>query len=1037
MTPEKVNGGSQPPQTAGHVSDAEGPDSPPFITLCVICGDVGAQVVERMLKSCLDRPTGPMFDEVSVYWNGTAEKKPKCLERPVWRTVTDFDVPMVVSDGPWRDDFAWARQISYEQAHGVWRFYADADDVFVPPEDAAVDEVLDQISETRTTSESSSLRTFLKHQPPAINALRMLYNYTTIEGKAALQIPRVRAVRWADGWVWKKDVHEDLFPIATTNVGLVHLTGLVIRHDPIEAGESRIARNQRILEKTLAALGGPSQADHRTLFGLAAIHFDHQNDPEACTYLEQALTSQIPPAPSPPEVALYRTMLAQSYTRMGDTQKAVQHGFLATLAQPDEPRGYLEVARALYHMGDRPNAVRWFRDGFARSESLGTLTQNPMAIKGQLRAIGAHALLALGQTAEAFVWAQMAAKADPGLFPEQTLKLCTSLLEAEHAKAAFHNLGTYLLRTGEMDRVRALIQAAPANIEDDPTIWNLRETVAAAEAEPPQENVEPLSNISRRSLQIPDGVDVVGPELVRTLDPASALAAAEAKAGGSEVHVVVQDGSASLQAPPTGAKVRYTAARLYRLLADRGTVKHLVSVEPARTTDIGSDRLLYARYSPGATTGRRVAIWSPHFAQQWGPNDPEIRGTGGSEEAILYLSRELARKGCRVEVYAPLPQMDLPLKVADGVLWRPLNTFDASTAWDHLLMHRAPWGPQVTRFGAKNVWTWHHDHFYSEEYWTARLAEKSRHLYVSRWQRRLLEGLLAEPGRAVPGSTRPSTKGVVIYNGIPPEQYVAAKRQLETATSGSGAKPKRYPRTVAYASMPTRGLDRLFAIWPDVRAAVPDAVLFFYYGMATARQLWRGHTADVFGKLTQLQQQMTKFQAEGSFVERGRVGQTALTAEFLQTGVLAYPTYFPEVYMISGVRATAAGMRVVYTDAGCLAETLPNQTYMVREAASDEAWNSGGRGRFTAMLIKALTDPEEAYDREAVAAAALEECAWSGVADRVLGAFAAAESGDEGHFNAVDEPFSDTVVPTGTAARIPKDPSIRKALEEESSVRMA
>ena len=45
------------------------PDSPPTVSLCNICGNEGVDGIERLLKSVLEREAGPMFDEVSVYWN--------------------------------------------------------------------------------------------------------------------------------------------------------------------------------------------------------------------------------------------------------------------------------------------------------------------------------------------------------------------------------------------------------------------------------------------------------------------------------------------------------------------------------------------------------------------------------------------------------------------------------------------------------------------------------------------------------------------------------------------------------------------------------------------------------------------------------------------------------------------------------------------------------------------------------------------------------------------------------------------------------
>ena len=1016
-----TNGQSEAPILAADGLPVVPVESPPFLSLCVICGDEGVEGMERLLTSCLNRDSGPMFDEVSVYWNGSPEKKPECLKVSSWTTKHGFSVPILVKDGPWRNDFSWARQISYEQANGPWRAYLDSDDIIAPSNSIAVQDSLESASAFSTQDVGvGTLKQLLKELPPQVNAVWLPYNYVEIEGKVATRIPRCRVVRWADGWTWGNPVHEDLFPVrGNVAIGAMH-AGLVVQHRPLRLPEERTKRNQAILEGMIAS-SNLGFVDHRTYHGIAAIHFDHRNDALAIEFLKKALACVPPPPPA--DIYLYRILLAQACTRSAQAQEALEHGAVAMLAQPTLPGGYLEVARAYYFLGDFGSAVIWFRKGFDQKEHpAGSLLQAPMAVHGQLRALAANALLTIGAFEEAHEWAKLAVAADPGLFPERTLILTTDRLERKQLSEVFRQLADYLLSRGEIQQVVPLLEACPAIILGDPAIRTLKERVLAAlsarDADPEPLIGFELTDGVRVDLGLASSDQVVGSELTLVASPTAYLDKVEALSSGVPVTVAVPDGE-TIVLKAAGTAIRrsaYTRERLYNVLSGRGVVKSLSAVRVDDRLERMGEGWLLAKYVPGPRlTGRRIGIWCPHFAQLWGPKDPEHKGTGGSEEAVLYLSRALAKAGCDVEVFAPLPPGDAPLIVDGGVKWRELRTFDPSTPYDHLLMHRAPWGPRTITFGAKQLWTWHHDHFYAEDFWTPRVAKASKHFFVSRWQRRILEGLIKTP-----------LSGKTIFNGVPVEQFQRAKERAEA---------NKIPRSVhgvAFASMPTRGLDRLFDVWGDVRAAVPDATLFIYYGMQTARQLWRGPYSPIVELLTKLDQQMEKFIRDGWVVNRGRVGQDALTDEFLQLGVLAYPAGFPEVHMIAGARAGAAGMRLVTTDTGCLEETLPDKTYMVRGAISDEQWANGGREVYLAMLVKALTDPEEAYDREGVAKRTLDRYSWDHVAGRVLMAFEAAEANDEAMLTSDVELALEMAATHESGARVPKDEQLAQALADES-----
>ena len=971
------------------------PDSPPYLSLCMISGDEGVleddqgrRGLDRLLASVFDRASGPMYDELSIFWNGSDEKEPEYLKAGVYRTVHGFDIPIVVTRGPWRKHFAWARQQSFEAARGVWRGYADSDDLAQTPDSQNVDAALEQAGSSREKAVAAqgpvppTLREFLKDLAPGMNAIVAPYFYVDIQGRPAVVNPRTRIVRWADGWCWAGEIHEDLFPIRGNVFRGMMVEGLVSVHHPLRSSADRLERNIEILLAAEVAAGGPDHLSHRQLHGIAAYHFDRGHNEQSIEYLRRALS--VTPPPPAPDQFIYHCMIAQALCTAHRPNEAVEHAMWAVLTLPDRPGGYLELGRAYYMQASYPEAARWFREGYKRQENpLGSM-QHPMAIEGQLRALGAHTLLAIGQAEEALEWAEKAVVADPGLFPERTLALCRDHLFQKKTGEAFRTIAEHLLRRGEMQQLAALADACPAILEDSGEAHRLTLRVEYERSLPGADpHTVPLGlDVTpgvRECVNLPADAPVVGSELTQVIDPNVVLARAEERGG--LVHVAVPDVRAPVPTLPSGAKTGFTPERLLRLLSGRGQVISMERGQNAILHGIAGDHRIGATYVPGPRPRpKQVVIWCPHYAMPWGPASPRLQGTGGSEEAALYLSEELVARGYDVTVYAPILPGDLPIRVQDGVVWRHLTAFAPDLAVDHMIFHRAPAMAAVAPFAAQHLWTWHHDHFYSEEYWNPRIAGSTRHLYVSRWQRRTLENLIGV-----------TTAGRTVYNGIPPKQYEQTRARIHGAP--------RNTHGVVYASMPTRGLDRLIDLWPEVIAAVPDAKLYIYYGMQSARQLWRGTHHDVAALLARLDAAVTELVGTGSVVYRGRVGQDALTEDLLQLGVLAYPTAFSEVYMIAGARAAAAGMKLVTTDAAALPETLPDKTYMVKGAVEAEAWAKSGRAKFLKMLLRAITEPESRYDREGVAAKTLSAYSWAHVARRVADAFDAAERGDTAHFD--------------------------------------
>lgn len=113
-----------------------------------------------------------------------------------------------------------------------------------------------------------------------------------------------------------------------------------------------------------------------------------------------------------------------------------------------------------------------------------------------------------------------------------------------------------------------------------------------------------------------------------------------------------------------------------------------------------------------------------------------------------------------------------------------------------------------------------------------------------------------------------------------------------------------------------RGLDILLFIWSDIREIYPAAELTITYGFDLfdkvaannpERQEWKKH-------VIQLMQQP-------GITHLGRIGQDKLRQIRKEHGILAYPTYFTEIYMTGAVEAQADGLVPVTMSLAALSET--------------------------------------------------------------------------------------------------------------------
>lgn len=156
-----------------------------------------------------------------------------------------------------------------------------------------------------------------------------------------------------------------------------------------------------------------------------------------------------------------------------------------------------------------------------------------------------------------------------------------------------------------------------------------------------------------------------------------------------------------------------------------------------------------------------IVFYCGQSGSTWGA-DTLDKGMGGSEEAIVYLSRELAKLGHQVTIFNDREEehmdavsWDIPAKVTykPWTLLNPWDEFDTFVAW------RAPENARGVK--AKTVLVDLHDTIQAERvYQAAEENSKIKFMVKSKWHRSLYPDL-------------PDENFVVVGNGIVKEQFNA------------------------------------------------------------------------------------------------------------------------------------------------------------------------------------------------------------------------------------------------------------------------
>jgi glycosyltransferase involved in cell wall biosynthesis len=881
----------------------------------MIVGDGGVGTLARLLKSVLVRADGPLVDEVILAWNG---KDDRALQTALAEVATvpvqlipagvgerlecaiGPEMPVTVLRQAWQGRFDTARNESFALATGEWVIWLDSDDVVAS---AATPEGLKAIEACERDAGIIAALPEPGKKPEPTLTLKQWLEKLPFDVNAVLA-PYDYTTN-DSSYVVVRQMMKRIIRRSTRYVWrnaiheVLYPTTSVGERSVSNAGflvqhfpaEAVLARAARNREIVLKLQTPGMAVDARHAFDLANAQIT-LGDKKAA---DESLKRAIERTTTHLDHYNYRLARAGLNLEMGNLEVGLNECLAAMTVLPSRADAYYVAAEAFFR-GGRPEAcIDHFERGAAKAASLSTFDQ-PLAKWVSPRCQAALSYLAMGQPEKGLVLAKEAL----ARYPEDPLAL-----------DAFNQLSVAAGRLKTMTAVLDTVEYLLANGG---------------------------SFMAGTMIQaLGDCVPLRG---IEALPRFQALKAKDAAFG----HVAL----------------RFPTLRTDTFRGGSGEAVDMLSlVDFIHTGDAKLDAAQPDgngfRVAWRVTKKPSIAFVCPHAAELWKPSDVDSKGLGGSEGSVVYLARELARRGYPVTIHTPgSPSMPA---LIEGVLEHAVDQFNAAEPRaDIIVACRAPWMLRNPEMKVPTLF-WHQDNGYDNDWsWNEHVEARSKgSLHVSEWAK---QGLLRDLGH------HPANPHWVVGNGITKDLALCQRTGL----------PTRNPKKLVYASDLSRGLGPLIAMWPRILAAEPEAELHIFGSYAVTAAM--AQATPGLGIIEEVEKFAAQVQATPRVTVHGWVPHKVLAEEMLSAGVYAYPGGpMPEGFGVSLVQASAAGCAMVYPDAGALPEVLPSKYWMLPREDGLQ-----GSDVFVQAILMAM---ESDFNRIEQSQLTWEKHNWSAVADRV------------------------------------------------------
>lgn len=288
----------------------------------------------------------------------------------------------------------------------------------------------------------------------------------------------------------------------------------------------------------------------------------------------------------------------------------------------------------------------------------------------------------------------------------------------------------------------------------------------------------------------------------------------------------------------------------------------------------------------------------PCSPYEWDERIEAERGIGGSETAVVYMARELAKKtGLKVRVFNNVTARREFGPVEYENCARANEYFNEKVPKLHIAWRH------TERVTDAPTYIWCHDLF------AAGIEHSDRYdkvLALSKFHADFLENLFRVPRGTIQ----------ITRNGIDPERLNAAGRTTDKT------KPN-----VVFSSSPDRGLERAMRVMDKVVQKIPEARLSIFYGFDNMLKMGRKDEVEKLRKMVE----------ERPYTEMvGNIQQAVLYDYLARSSVWLYPTNFLETFCITALEAQAMRVWPVVRQWGALPETVEQGTILGSDCETEK-----------------------------------------------------------------------------------------------------
>ncbi|HEY8096356.1 MAG TPA: glycosyltransferase family 4 protein, partial [Methylobacter sp.] len=321
--------------------------------------------------------------------------------------------------------------------------------------------------------------------------------------------------------------------------------------------------------------------------------------------------------------------------------------------------------------------------------------------------------------------------------------------------------------------------------------------------------------------------------------------------------------------------------------------------------------------------------------EPWTPATMNKAGIGGSETAVVEMSKRLASMGHSVRVYGDCPGLE---GTYDGVQYIHYEKFKDVECDVFITSRRPHIVDDEFNVRAKAKICWVHDIHCGTALTHRRALKLDRFFVLSQWHK---DYFLSQ------------------HRFVHPDQVVITRNGIDLHRFAEVGKIQRNPHKAVYSSSPDRGLDVALRVMPRIRQQVPDAELHVFYGFHNWETSAKASNDKGQLDLIDYIKRSIEQGKDNGVVYHGRVNQVDLAHHFMSAGVWSYPTWFVETSCITAMEAQAAGLRIITSPIAALNETVGPRGVMI----SGDWLSSSYHDAFVDAVVAAMLKSDDS-DRQ-------------------------------------------------------------------------